>query len=91
MATQATLFSLVYGMEAVLPLEKQIPSLQIVLQEGLTNESNTQIRIIELEALDEKILGAQQMLECYQALLVRSFNKKIRTRSFQVGDLVLET
>uniref|UniRef100_A0A2N9FNB6 Uncharacterized protein n=1 Tax=Fagus sylvatica TaxID=28930 RepID=A0A2N9FNB6_FAGSY len=38
--TQATPYSLVYGVEAVLPLERQIPSLRIAIQEGLTNEEN---------------------------------------------------
>ncbi|XP_015073235.1 uncharacterized protein LOC107017578 [Solanum pennellii] len=58
--TQATLFSLVYGVEAVLPLEKQIPSLRIVFQEELTTESNAPLRQVELEAFDENTLEAQQ-------------------------------
>ncbi|KAL0368459.1 UNVERIFIED_CONTAM: hypothetical protein Scaly_1064800 [Sesamum calycinum] len=87
--TQATPYALVYGVEAVLPLEEQIPSLRIAIQEGLTEEENAQIRLEELEALDEKRLEAQQRLECYQARLSRAFNKKVRLRSFQVGDLVL--
>nr|XP_016465496.1 PREDICTED: uncharacterized protein LOC107788332 [Nicotiana tabacum] len=88
-ATQATPYSLVYGVEAVLSLEQQIPSLRIAIQEGLTSEENAQLHLAELEALDEKILEAQQKLECYQARLARAFNKKVRPRSFQVGDLVL--
>ncbi|XP_070004154.1 uncharacterized protein [Nicotiana sylvestris] len=88
-ATQATPYSLVYGVEAVLPLEQQIPLLRIAIQEGLTSEENAQLRLAELEALDEKRLEAQQKLECYQARLARAFNKKVRPRSFQVGDLVL--
>ncbi|KAL0368038.1 UNVERIFIED_CONTAM: hypothetical protein Scaly_1022700 [Sesamum calycinum] len=86
--TQATPYALVYGVEAVLPLEQQIPSLRIAIQEGLTEEENARIQLEELEALDEKRL-AQQRLECYQARLSRAFNKKVRLRSFQVGDLVL--
>ena len=65
--TQATLYSLVYGVEAILPLEQQIPSLRIAVQEGLTNEENAKICLQELEALDEKRLETQQRLECYQA------------------------
>ena len=53
--TQATPYSLVYGVEVVLPLERQIPSLRITIQ----------------------------------ARISRTFNKKVRPRSFQVGDLVL--
>ncbi|KAL0285973.1 UNVERIFIED_CONTAM: hypothetical protein Sangu_2755600 [Sesamum angustifolium] len=41
--TQATPYALVYGVEAVLPLEQQIPSLIIPIQEGLTEEENAQI------------------------------------------------
>ncbi|CAL8988475.1 unnamed protein product, partial [Prunus brigantina] len=87
--TQATPYSLVYGVEAVLPLESQIPSLRMAVQEGLTDEENAKLRPQELEALDEKRLEAQQRLECYQARLSNAFNKKVRPRSFQVGDLVL--
>ncbi|KAL0449507.1 UNVERIFIED_CONTAM: hypothetical protein Slati_1507100 [Sesamum latifolium] len=87
--TQATPYALVYGVEAVVPLEQQIPSLRIAIQEGLTQEENARLRLEELEALDEKKLKAQQRLECYQARLSRAFNKKVRSRSFQVGDLVL--
>ncbi|KAL0283053.1 UNVERIFIED_CONTAM: hypothetical protein Sangu_2914900 [Sesamum angustifolium] len=87
--TQATPYALVYGVEAVLPLEQQILSLRIAIQEGLTEEENAQIRLEELETLDEKRLEAQQKLECYQAQLSRAFNKKVRMCSFQVGDLVL--
>ncbi|KAL0458332.1 UNVERIFIED_CONTAM: hypothetical protein Slati_0460400 [Sesamum latifolium] len=82
-------YALVYGVEAVVPLEQQIPSLRIAIQEGLTQEENAHLRLEELEALDEKRLEAQQRLECYQARLSRAFNKKVRSRSFQVGDLVL--
>lgn len=87
--TQATPYSLVFGTEAVLPLERQIPSLRLAIQEGLTEEENACLRLEELESLDEKRLEAQQSLECYQARLSRAFNKKVRLRSFQVGDQVL--
>ncbi|KAM1620295.1 hypothetical protein ACFXTN_017282 [Malus domestica] len=87
--TQATPYSLVYGMEVVLPLESQIPSLRMALQEGLTDEENAKLRLQELEALDETRLEAQQHLECYQARLSKAFNKKVFPRSFQMGDLVL--
>ncbi|KAL0416162.1 UNVERIFIED_CONTAM: hypothetical protein Slati_3448100 [Sesamum latifolium] len=57
--TQSTPYALVYGVEAVLPLEQQIPSLRMAIQEGLTEEENARIRLEELEALDEKRLEAQ--------------------------------
>ncbi|CAM8931375.1 unnamed protein product [Rhodiola kirilowii] len=87
--TQATPYALVYGVEAVLPLELQIPSMRIAIQEGLSSDENDKLRLAELEALDEKRLQAQQSLQCYQARLARAFNKKMCPRSFQKGDLVL--
>ncbi|KAL0298748.1 UNVERIFIED_CONTAM: hypothetical protein Sradi_6534600 [Sesamum radiatum] len=74
--TQATPYALVYGVEAILPLKQQIPSLRIAIQEGLTEEENAQIRLEVLEVLNEKRLEAQQRLEYYQARLSRAFNKK---------------
>ncbi|TYK25806.1 uncharacterized protein E5676_scaffold436G00080 [Cucumis melo var. makuwa] len=65
--TGVTHYSLVYGIEAVLPLEREIPSLRMTIQEGLTTEDNAKLRLQELEALDEKRLEAQQALKCYQA------------------------
>ena len=60
--TQSTHFALVYRVEVVLPLELQIPSLRIAIQEGLTEDENHKFRLAELEALDENILQAQQKL-----------------------------
>ncbi|XP_070021906.1 uncharacterized protein [Nicotiana sylvestris] len=87
--TQETPYSLVYGVEAVLPLERQIPLLWLAIQEGLTDEENSWSRLEELETLDEKRLEAQQSFEYYQARLSRYFKKRVRLRSFQVGDQVL--
>ncbi|KAG9453450.1 hypothetical protein H6P81_006354 [Aristolochia fimbriata] len=87
--TQSTPYSLVYGSEAVLPLDVQLPPLRIAVREGLTTEECAQLRLAELESLDEQRLEAQQRLECYQSRMTRAFNKKVRLRSFQKGDLVL--
>ena len=85
----STLFFLVYGCEAVLPLEIQMSSLRIALTTKMTEEDNHRLRLQELEALDEKRLQAQQHIEMYQARISKAFNKKDKERVFQVGDLVL--
>ncbi|XP_070034844.1 uncharacterized protein [Nicotiana tomentosiformis] len=87
--TQVTPYSLVYGVEVVLPLERQITLLRLAIQEGIIDEENARLRLEKLEALDEKRLETQHSLECYQARLSRAFNKRVRPRSFQVGDQVL--
>ncbi|XP_020084900.1 uncharacterized protein LOC109707778 [Ananas comosus] len=87
--TQATPYSLVFGVEAVLPLEVELPSLRIAVQHELTNEENALLRLDELDALDETRLTAQQNLELYQAQMARAYNKLTRYRTFSVGELVL--
>ena len=87
--TQATPYSLVFGGEAVLPLEVQIPSLRVAIQESLTDDKNAKVRLAKLETLDERRLHAQQNLEIYQQRMTNAFNKKVRLRSFKKGDLVL--
>lgn len=57
-AGHATPFSLVYGCEAVLPLEIQIPSLRVAVQYDMTPDDNAKLRLIELESLDERRLQA---------------------------------
>ncbi|ONK72758.1 uncharacterized protein A4U43_C04F22860 [Asparagus officinalis] len=74
--TRATPFSLVYGCEAVLPLEIQIPSLRVAITTGLTDEEKHQRRLQELEALDDKRLQAQQQIELYQARISKAYNRK---------------
>jgi len=54
------------GCEAVIPLEIQL-LLRIALATKMTKEDNNRLRLLELEALDERRLQAQQRIELYQA------------------------
>ncbi|KAA0042069.1 uncharacterized protein E5676_scaffold306G003240 [Cucumis melo var. makuwa] len=84
-----TPYSLVYGVKVVLPFEREIPSLRMAVQEGLTTEDNVKLRLQELEVLDKRRLEAQQALKCCQARMSKGFDKHFKPRSFQVGELVL--
>src|SRR3954465_7449292 len=88
-ATKATPFSLVYGCEAVLPLEIQIPSLRLAIISGMTEEEKDKQRLAQLEELNEKRLKAQHQIELYQARMTRAYNKGIKLRTFEKGELVL--
>ena len=57
-STRATPFSLVYGMEVVLPMEVQIPSLRIMKDSGLSEDDWIQTRLGQLNLIDEKRLTA---------------------------------
>jgi len=63
--------------------------LRVALATKMTKEDNDRLRLQELEALDERRLQAQQHIKLYQARISKAFNKKVKKRVFQKGDLVL--
>ena len=87
--TKSTLFSLVYGCEAVIPLEIQLLSLSVAVAEKITDDQNAELRLQELGSLNEKRLVTRQSIEIYQAKIVGSFDKKVREKASKKGDLVL--
>ena len=52
-STGAAPFSLVYGMEAILPVEVQIPSLRIMKEAGLDEEERIQTRLDQINLIEE--------------------------------------
>lgn len=89
--TQATPYFLMFSVEVVIPVEIQIPSLRVTIQEGLTDVDATKIRISKLETLDESRLTAQYNFELYKACIARAYNKKFKLLSFTKSELVLFT
>jgi len=87
--TGNTSFYLVYECEAVIPFKIQILSLCVALTTKKIDEENHRLHLQELEALDEKRLWAEQRIELYQAHILKAFNKKVKEKVFQKGDLVL--
>ena len=61
-----TSFSLVYGVEASLPIELEIPSLRINLSEQISYEKIRQTRLDQLLLLDEKYINALEHMRVYQ-------------------------
>lgn len=78
-----------YGCEAILPLEIQIPSLRTTLVMTMMTDSIHQHRLEELEELDEKKLQAQKSNKLYQARISKAFNGKVKHKVFHQGNLVL--
>jgi hypothetical protein len=80
---------LVYGSEAVLPLKVQLPSLQVVVHEEITNDEQIRLRFQELDTLEGGHLQAVQNLELYSQNMVRAYDKLVKQRVFRKGELVL--
>ncbi|KAJ1700224.1 hypothetical protein LUZ63_000003 [Rhynchospora breviuscula] len=87
--TQATPYSLVYGTEAVLPIEVELPSLRVAMVSEIPLTKQMQLKLQELDGMDERRLAAQQNLELYQARMIRAYEKLSRARAFRKGELVL--
>ena len=89
-STVETPYSLVYSMEAVLPIEVQIPSLRIMKDAGLNKDDWIHTRLDQLNLIDEKRLTAICHGQMYQKWMIKAFNKKFRCQVYQDGDLVIK-
>ncbi|KAA3487092.1 RNA-directed DNA polymerase (Reverse transcriptase) [Gossypium australe] len=89
-STGATPFSLVYGMEAVLPIEVEIPSLRVLSEVKLDEAKWIQARYDQLNLIEEKRLRAIHHDQMYQRRMMQAYDKKVRPREFHEGDLVLK-
>ena len=89
-STGATPFSLVYGMEAVSPIEVEIPSLRVLMEAELEESEWVKARYEQLNMIEEKRLAAICHGQLYQSRMAKAFNKKVRPRNFCAGDLVLK-
>lgn len=90
METSTTPFSLVYGAEAILPIEIELPSLRVSLKNIISEENYRVARLQELEFLDEKWQNALKHLQYYQNRMRRSYNKWVKPRCFEIGYIILK-
>ncbi|XP_076946211.1 uncharacterized protein LOC143617582 [Bidens hawaiensis] len=85
-ATGKTPFSLVIGTEAMIPTEMVIPTARSCLQ---NRETNNQDLANDLDTIDELRDSVRICMVAYQQRITKSYNKNVRVRRFQVGDLGL--
>ena len=72
------------AVEAVLPIEVQIPSLKIMKDAGLNEEDWIQTRLDQLNLVDEKRLTDICHGQTYQKRMIKAFNKKARRQEYLV-------
>ncbi|RVW98084.1 Pro-Pol polyprotein [Vitis vinifera] len=83
-------YSLVYGMEAMLPVEIEMGSLRVALEQQIPKAYWAQARFDQLNLLDERRLRAADHVRAYQRKMARAFKKRVKPRPLQIGDLVLK-
>ena len=89
-STGAIPYSLVNGMEAVLPIKMGARLLRTTLESEIFEADQLQSRYDQLCMLDEKRLKALYHTQGYQRRLRKAFDKKVRTKDLKLGDLVLK-
>ncbi|RVW62232.1 Transposon Ty3-I Gag-Pol polyprotein [Vitis vinifera] len=68
--------TLVYGMEAVLPVETEMGSLRVALEQQISETEWAQARFDQLNLLDERRLRAADHVQAYQRKMARAFKKR---------------
>nr|XP_025886728.1 uncharacterized protein LOC112941457 [Solanum lycopersicum] len=81
----ATPFSLVYGTEAVIPVEIEIPSLRIIVEGEIDDDEWIKTRLEQLSFIDKKRLTSVCHGQLFQKRMSRAYNKKVRPRHFEEG------
>uniref|UniRef100_A0A2N9GSU7 Integrase catalytic domain-containing protein n=1 Tax=Fagus sylvatica TaxID=28930 RepID=A0A2N9GSU7_FAGSY len=88
-----TPFSLVYGIDAISPIELLVPSPRIL--HGMDLEADADIcveaRVADLESPEEARELAQARSLRYHQKLANAYEKKLQTRIFAKGQMVLRT
>eukprot|EP00253_Pinus_taeda_P022576 PITA_22576 len=81
-------FQLVYGLEAILPVQCEISSLKLAV-DLLPGTSKEEARFFELIHLDETRRDAASANEAHKKRVKAQFDKNVKPRVFSEGDLVL--
>jgi hypothetical protein len=80
----------VYGQEAVLPWEITAGSRRVEFQNDLTAEEYATLMNDNVEDLTELRLWSLEKIKENKAKVAYAYNKKVKLKEFQVGDLVWE-
>jgi transposase InsO family protein len=87
--TKFTPFQLVYGQEAILPIELELPSLRIAINERLGDAESLEARINMLEKLDETRSQAYLNTAAIQKWRKSYYDSKMKEKKIGPTDLVL--
>ena len=83
MSTGATLFSLAYGSEVVVPMEISIPNTR---SQFAVEEQNNEMLNFKLDTIDKQRKAIAAQIASYKQQAARYYNKNVQTRTFQVGN-----
>lgn len=82
---------MVYGQEAVLPVEVNLGSLSYIKQDDLSSEDYKTLMGDNLDEVIDKRLKALEEIEKEKKRVAKAYHKRVKVKLFQVGDLVWKT
>jgi hypothetical protein len=89
-ATKVTHFELVYEQEAILHIELNLDALQIARQNELSDLDYHNLIHDRLDEVSDERVTALCEIE-RELRVVRAYNKRVKKKSYQLGDLVWKT
>jgi hypothetical protein len=89
-ATKTSPYHLVYGQEAILPWEITAGSRCVEFQNDITAKEYAALMNDNIEDLTELSLWSPEKIKENKAKVARTYNKKVKLKELQIGDLVWE-
>jgi hypothetical protein len=90
-ATKVSPFMLMYGHEIVLPMEISLNVIMFARQNNLTVDDYHDLMMDNIDELTDKRLMALKEIQKDKIAVAKGYNKKVKAKSFHVGDLVWKT
>ena len=90
-ATKVTPFELVYGQEVVLPIEVNLDAYRLAKQNDLSVVLYHDLMMDNVDEVTDKRIKALKDIEEGKVQVARAYNKRVKSKSFRVGDLVCKT
>jgi hypothetical protein len=90
-ATKVTPFELVYGQEVVLPVEVNLGAYRLAKKNDLNVDRYYVLMMDNIDEVTDKRLEALEAIVKDKRRIARAYNKRVRAKSLQVGDLVWKT
>ena len=90
-ATKVTPFELVYGQETMLPIEVNLDAYRLGKQNNQLAVMYHDLMMDNIDEVTDIRLRALMEIEKDMAQVAKAYNKKVKSKSFQVGELVWKT
>uniref|UniRef100_J3NCY2 Retrotransposon gag domain-containing protein n=1 Tax=Oryza brachyantha TaxID=4533 RepID=J3NCY2_ORYBR len=90
-ATKVTPYELVYGQEGVLPVEVNLEALRLAKKNNLSAVDYHNLMMDRIDEVSDERLKALHEIEKDKVRVAKAYNKRVKEKSFQIGNLVWKT